>query len=63
MSKLARSQFGSDGVKELTIQQRKEIAIVLKNKWNVSNGQAARIAQLDQRTVDDMFPLTAKRKQ
>ena len=60
---LARSQFGSDGVKELTIQQRKEIAIVLKNKWNVSNGQAARIAQLDQRTVDDMFPLTAKRKQ
>lgn len=60
---LARSQFGRDGVKELRIQQRKEIAIVLKNKWNVSNGQAARIAQLDPRTVDDMFPLTAKRKQ
>ena len=60
---LARSQFGSDGVKELTIQQRKEIAIILKNKWNASNGQAARIAQLDPRTVDDMFPLTAKRKQ
>ena len=60
---IARSQFGSDGVKDLSIQQRKEMAVVLKNKWNASNGQAARIAQLDPRIVDDMFPLTAKRKQ
>ena len=35
---------------------------VLKNKWGASNGQVARIAQLDQRTVDEMFPLTAKQK-
>ena len=60
---IARSKFGSDGVKDLSIQQRKEMAVVLKNKWNASNGQAARIAQLDPRIVDDMFPLTAKRKQ
>ena len=60
---IARTQFGSDGVKELSIQQRKEMAVILKNKWNASNGQTARIAQLNPRIVDDMFPLTAKRKQ
>jgi REP element-mobilizing transposase RayT len=60
---IARSQFRSDGVKELSIQQRKEVAIVLKNKWGASNGQTARIAQLDPRIVDEMFPLAAKRKQ
>ena len=59
---LSRSQFGSDSVKELSFQQRKELGILLKNKWGASNGQVARIAQLDQRTVDDMFPLTAKRR-
>ena len=57
---LSRSEFGSDGVKELSLQQRKVLGILLKNKWGASNGQVARIAQLDQRTVDEMFPLAAK---
>lgn len=60
---LSRSQFGYDSVKELPLQQRKELGIMLKNKWGASNGQVSRIAQLDQRIVDAMFPLTAKRKQ
>lgn len=60
---LARSTFGYDSVKQLPFQQRKELGVLLKNKWGASNGQVARIAQLDQRTVDAMFPLTAKRKQ
>ena len=59
---LSRSEFGRDSVKELTLQQRKELGILLKNKWGASNGQIARIAQLDQRTVDEMFPLAAKQK-
>jgi len=59
---LSRSEFGRDSVKELSLQQRKELGILLKNKWGASNGQVARIAQLDQRTVDEMFPLTAKRR-
>ena len=59
---LARTTFGYESVKELPFQQRKELAVILKNKWGASNSQAARIAQLDQRTVDAMFPLTAKRK-
>ena len=59
---LSRSEFGRDSVKELTLQQRKEWGILLKNKWGASNGQIARIAQQDQRTVDEMFPLSAKQK-
>lgn len=59
---LSRSEFGRGSVKELTLQQRKELGILLKNKWGASNGQIARIAQLDQRTVDEMFPLAAKQK-
>jgi REP element-mobilizing transposase RayT len=58
----ARGQFGFDGVNEMPTQKRKELAILLKNKWGASNGQLARIAKLDQRTVDEMFPLTAKQK-
>ena len=59
---LSRSEYGRDNVKELSLQQRKELGILLKNKWGASNGQVARIAQLNQRTVDEMFPLTAKRR-
>jgi hypothetical protein len=59
---LSRSEYGRDSVKELSLLQRKELGILLKNKWGASNGQVARIAQLDQRTVDEMFPLAAKKK-
>ena len=59
---LARLQYGCDGVKEMSLQQRKELAVVSKNKWGVSNSQVARIAQLEQRVVDAMFPLAAKSK-
>ena len=59
---LSRTQFGCDAVKDLSLQQRKELAIIIKNKWGASNGQVARIAQLEQRIVDAMFPLSAKRK-
>ena len=30
---LARTTFGYDGVKELPLQQRKELGVILKNKW------------------------------
>ena len=59
---LSRTEYGRDSVKELPLQQRKELGVLLKNKWGASNGQVARIAQLDQRTVDEMFPLTAKKR-
>ena len=59
---IARREFSYDSVKEMPNQQRKELGALLKNKWGASNAQVARIAQLDPKTVDDMFPLAAKRK-
>jgi REP element-mobilizing transposase RayT len=59
---LARSLFTCDGVKDLSIQQRKVLAVNIKTKWSASNGQVARMAQLDPKTVDEMFPLAAKPK-
>lgn len=57
---ISKSQFGYDSVKELPMQQREQLAIILKNKWGATNGQAARIAKLEQRVVDALFPLSAK---
>ena len=57
---LSKSQFGYDSVRELPLQQRKELAIILKNKWGASNGQVARIARLEQQVVDAFFPMSAK---
>ena len=60
--KLCRDQYRYDSVKELPLQHRKELAVLLKNKWGASNGQVARIAQLEQQVVDSMFPLAIKPK-
>ena len=57
---ISRTRFGLNSVKDLPLQQRKELGIILKNELSASNGQIARIAQLEQRIVDSMFPLTAK---
>lgn len=59
--KICRSEFGYDGTKELPEHYRKELAVILKNSYGASNGQAARIAKLDPRIVDDMFPMSSKR--
>ena len=59
---IARREFSYGSVKVMPYQQRKELGIQLKNKWCASNAQVARIAQLDLKTVDDMFPLAAKQK-
>lgn len=59
---IARKDYARDSVKEMPLQQRKELSVQLKNKYGASNAQVARIAQLDPKTVDSMFPLAAKRK-
>lgn len=59
---IARKEFSYNSVGEMPIQQRKDLALILKNEWGASNGQVARMAQLEPRTVDAMFPLAAKPK-
>lgn len=58
--KFAINQIRCDSVNELHFPQRKELALELKNKWGASNKQIARIARLEQRTVNELFPLSAK---
>lgn len=55
-----RLRFRYDSVNELPLPQRKELALELKNKWSATNKQIARIARLDLRVVDSLFPLAAK---
>ncbi len=57
---ICRAEFHFENMSELPHQKRKELAIILKNKWMASNNQIARITRLDQWVVDSMFPLTAK---
>ena len=57
---VCRAQFRCNSVNELPFPQRKELALELKNKWSASNKQIARIARLEQRTVNELFPLSAK---
>jgi len=57
---LCRTEFNCDDVTHLTERQRRELAVLLKNKWGASNGQAARLSRLDLHLVNAMFPLTAK---
>ena len=58
--RLCESRFNTKGAKDLTEQQKKQLAVILKNEWYASNGQTARLAQLPLQTVNALFPLTAK---
>ena len=59
--RLCEQQFGMKGTESLTEQQKKQLAVLLKNDWYASNGQAARLTRLPLETVNALFPLTAKK--
>ena len=58
--RLCESRFNMKGAKDLTEQQKKQLAVILKNEWYASNGQTARLTQLPLQIVNALFPLTAK---
>ena len=60
--RLCENQFNKKGVKELTEQERRKLAVTLKNDWYASNAQVARLSSLPVTTVNDLFPLAAKQK-
>jgi len=59
--RLCEDLFGAKGANELIDQQKKQLAVLLKNDYYASNGQAARLAKLSLQTVNEMFPFTAKK--
>ncbi|MBR3406925.1 MAG: hypothetical protein IKG92_08500 [Bacteroidales bacterium] len=58
---MSKKVFGEDYIFKLTLQQKKELAVKVKNQYHSSNKQLARIIRLAQADVDALFPLAAKR--
>ena len=58
---MCRKQYGAGSVKELDDTQRKELAVTLRNQYAASNGQLSRFTGLDLATINQMYPLSAKR--
>ena len=57
---LCEKRFGTRQPKELALQQKKALAMALRNQYHASNGQLARLTTLSQQEVNDMYPLTPK---
>lgn len=60
--RICEDRFNKKGNDELTDQQRKQLAVTLKNDWYASNAQAARLSGLSPGIVNSLFPLAAKPK-
>ena len=58
---LSRKTFQEAGVFQLNARQKKELAVLVKNKYHSSNKQLARVIKIPLSEVDAMFPLRAKR--
>lgn len=57
---MSKRVFGEDYIFKLTLQQKKELAVKVKNQYHSSNKQLARIIRLAQADVDALFPLAAR---
>ena len=57
---LSRRHFGTPEIHSLDLQQKKELALILKNNYDASNGQIARCTRMDIQIVNALFPLAAK---
>lgn len=58
---LSRKTFQEAGVFQLNARQKKELAVLVKNKYHSSNKQLARVIKIPLSEVDAMFPLCVKR--
>lgn len=54
-----REEYHCEEMSQLSPEQRKTLAVTLKNKYFASNKQIARLAKLPLKEVDVMFPLSA----
>ena len=60
--RICEDHFSKQGPKDLNELERRELAVKLKNDWYASNAQTARLSGLTLNTVNDLFPLSAKKK-
>lgn len=57
---LCQHQFGAKRPSTLSESDKKQLAILLKNDYHVSNGQLARFTSLDRATISSLFPLAER---
>ena len=58
--KRCRKLYNQSGPSKLTVEQKKELALALKQELHVPNDQLSRTLSLSPAIIRDMFPLSAK---
>lgn len=59
LTAILKDEYGSLRLRDVSRQQRKDLAVRLRRDFRSSNGQIRRILALTQYEVDSLFPLTA----
>ena len=57
--RIVRERYGAGSLKEISKNQRMELAKMMKHEYRSSNSQICRVLNLTQFEVDSMFPLSA----
>lgn len=60
--RICENHFCKKSTRELSEQEKKKLAVKLKNDWYASNAQIARLSGLSPDKVNALFPLSAKPK-
>ena len=60
--RICENHFCKKSTRELSEQEKKKLAVKLKNDWYASNAQIARLSGLSPDKVNAIFPLSAKPK-
>ena len=58
---LCHEKYSANGPKSLSLDQKKQLATLLKNRYYASNGQLARYCNLSPASVAELFPLAEHR--
>ena len=60
VNKMCREKLRVANLSELDFQGKRELAVLMKNRYSASNGQIARLVKMDLKEVNALFPLVAK---
>ena len=60
--RICENHFNKKSTRELSEQEKKKLAVKLKNDWYASNAQIARLSGLSPDKVNALFPLSSKPK-
>ena len=59
---ICRDKFRADSLSSIDLSSKKQLAVIVKNKYHSSNKQIARLVKLPIADVNSLFPLAAPSK-